>query len=818
MSKADDCFEKLKAIDKYKTAKTDALKKMLSDLEDMRDHPQSDLPFEQRAKAYLHDKTIGRLKDAYRAAIQTERNLELVNRLEGARNKDGTIDVKKLNKLVYSPYEGSFTGAPGEAVQKDVLEGALFYNTANRFVQHLEKDGAFDYFRAIKNTDVYKQEVTNVMEALGILQSGKGDLKGYSPSVKAVANAIFDYQKYKLSYYQKVGGTIEEMANHFIRNTTDRAKVLAEDGGRGWIEYMVDAVKRGDVENPIGSPEAWASAIHDDILTERFYSAPGANKLDQRLSARREIRFTNAKAATDYMFKYGHSVFMDNVMQDIRSFSRNAAIMRIFGPLPDDGITAFISAAKRMGADISNSQTDILRAELMGTTRRPVTGAAYKFLKDLKTLQIMAKTYGSTISAIPDWAKATANMMANTEGGYIKNSLATLESFARAGIDPKTKAMIARTVSVALDHELSEYSNPFQLTGNEQGKMGKLLQLSFKWQGVELQARMARNSVALLLNSLISEQAHLPFESIDKELNFRLKRAGIDEHMWDALKHAVVDVGDGRKLLQLDNLDNVDLSSLHAASGADASPALWKEDIKTRMASFLVDAANHTVPTGSAKVRRQLYWGTDPNTPGGAALRLVSTLKSFIFEMAHDLQYYSLTREGNRIRGVQTLGGFAMSSIALGALTAYVKAITKGQTPPATNTPDFWIEAIQRSGVGFYYGDLLLQKGQTGSDNLTNMLKYVAGPAITEPALAAGSAVSHLYRLTQKDRYGRPVKQNFAPDVQLLKRNLPLINNIYTDAVMTQYLMPYVLEATNPGWEARWKKRMDKIGQKSLLR
>ena len=223
----------------------------------------------------------------------------------------------------------------------------------------------------------------------------------------------------------------------------------------------------------------------------------------------------------------------------------------------------------------------------------------------------------------------------------------------------------------------------------------------------------------------------------------------------------------------------------------------FKDDLRTKFASYLTDTADTAIPTPGARERAIMNQGLPRGTIGGEAIRLIMQLKGFPIT-------YITKGMGRQLSsgGLVGLSKMMVGTTMMGYLANATKDVLKGRDPQEVfgenytlNTETLTRAFVQGGGAGIY-GDFIFGEFNRFGQS---PLETFAGPTL-------GTA-SDILKIFAKFRDGDDAS---ASTVRLALRNTPFINLFYTKLAL-DYLFVYELqEFANPGYLKRMEKRMER--------
>ena len=230
-----------------------------------------------------------------------------------------------------------------------------------------------------------------------------------------------------------------------------------------------------------------------------------------------------------------------------------------------------------------------------------------------------------------------------------------------------------------------------------------------------------------------------------------------------------------------------------------------KDNLTTKLSSYLTDAADTAIPTPGAKERAIMNLGTERGTVLGEAIRAIMQLKGFpITYVTKGLtqQYHAKKQAGES--GIYGIAQMMVGTTIMGYLSMTTKDILKGKSPAEVyddregiNYKTF-VRAFTQGGGGGIYGDFVF--GEFNRFGRTP-LETFAGPTL-------GTAADAL-KLWASLRDGN-TDQVTSNGFRMLVSNTPYINLFYTKSALDYLFLYGMMEKTNPGYLKRMEKKIEK--------
>jgi len=693
----------------------------------------------------------------------------------------------------------------------------------------------------LKRNDLLKLFQANELDAEIYRELFDGLGSSGSKEARQIAEAVRKIQKRLLDRKNRNGANIGELENYVVRQSHDpiliRGKGTAVDK-QNWINDVKNFINReqtfkhkpprmgedeflGNIyDNLVTGNHQKTDAIYsDDGIIDQLSQFTGPRNLAKKLSSERILHFRDGKSAFAYANKYTRMTFSEAVINSITHDAQSIGLLETFGTNPQNMFKKVLSdmqsEAKSKPAIFSKINDRILKnqfAELDGTTRargagQPVWGLNVDFAgisAGVRMVQNMAKLGFATISSISDLGTKAAFINSNTQRGIFG-------SYARAFADTfrmfetKQQKELAYLLNVGVENMLGDVHARFGANDSGPGKIAKLHQTFFKLNGMTWWNNAQKTGIARMLSADLANYANKSFDKIPPETQRLLRLYGIGKDEWGLVKTLDMKAVDGRKYLiprEIDNLKNESIDPIirdreNTLNITDKMRVQFKDDLRTKFASYLTDSADTAIPTPGARERAIMNQGLPRGTVGGEAFRLLMQLKGF------PITY--ITKGMSRqlaTGGIVGLAKMMVGTTMMGYLANAMKDVLKGRDPQEVfgenytlNTETLTRAFVQGGGAGIY-GDFIF-----GEFN-----RYGQSPLETFAGPTLGTAADIL-KIFAKFRDGDDAS---ASTVRLALRNTPFINLFYTKLAL-DYLFVYELqEFANPGYLKRMEKRMER--------
>ena len=651
------------------------------------------------------------------------------------------------------------------------------------------------------------------------------------------------------------------------------AKTDAElDAARAsWVEYMLkpDVLDPKTFENKPptknGEPytneqflgDMWDNLVSgqhskvdelrgDDGQPDSLASFTGPANLAKKLSQSRSIHFKTGKAAHAYMKKYSRMSLADAVLNGITHDAQAIGLMERFGTNPRAMFDRIKQDLKDVNKNNANRIDKIVKretsfigninhqfSELDGTTRargaaRPVMfGADFAGIAaGWRMLQNMSKLGMATITSFSDIASKASFINSRTDRG-IFTSYARAFSDVFRNYSSKDQKRLAFLLGVGVDGYNGDVFARFGANDSGPGKLAKAHNIFFRLNGMNYWNNAQKVGVAKMLAADLATYADTGFGDIPAATRFDLQRYGINETEWNLMRQMQLTAIDGNKYMTSSGVDALSDSDIAQAALAKVNETRkrklkqptqamidkYRDDLSTKIATYLTDAADTAIPTPGAKERAIMNQGTARGTIIGEALRAIMQLKGFpitIVSKGMAGQYYSKKQLAGMAPNEKQFSSSGMVGLAqmmvgatmMGYLSVQLKEIVKGKEPlevfsdeTALNVELLTKAMVQGGGMGIY-GDFLFGEYNKYGQSLSQGL---LGPTF--------GSIDDIHRIYSNVLSG---------DVEAITRNAtrfavsntPGYNLFYTKTALDYLFIYGLMERANPGYLRRMERRM----------
>ncbi|MFM2126187.1 MAG: hypothetical protein RL328_2638, partial [Acidobacteriota bacterium] len=392
------------------------------------------------------------------------------------------------------------------------------------------------------------------------------------------------------------------------------------------------------------------------------------------------------------------------------------------------------------------------------------------------------------------------------------NGIGVLQSMADTMVgllptDSAARREAAHELGVGLDGLKHSITNRFMATDSPNGKAASLVQIFMKWSGQNWWSSNMKEAHGMMLGNNLARRAGDEFGALPPLMQTTLRRYGIQEAEWNALRQGAQKAVDGNAyLFPASALDLPDA----AVAGLGKTPDAARQQLHDKLSTYVIDQTREAMSEPTAGVRDLMTGGSAaPGSFWGEGARFVSQFKSFTATFMMRSLARELFRDGVNAGGLATL---IVASTAMGYIAMTMKEIAKGRMPRAPETQGDYAKLVMASmaqGGGFgLWGDFIFgEANRFGGGKLESALGPAAG---TAGDIIRGFDAVKTALVEDGTRSGSAWRQAQSEALQLAKGMPPLaaLNLFYTRAAMDYLVFWRLQEVINPGWARRYEQRV----------
>ncbi len=735
-----------------------------------------------------------------------ERIAAALQRREAARNVlirqglDARATPGRENAAVDEVLSGTSRGTREAGNSVDAQAHAIPRQILGPMVADLRKEGLLGAIRGGFFTGRDRAFDADVARELWRLRDPQAPGSGNRFAEKT-AGILHTAQESARAMQNEAGAWIGQAEHYITRQNHDMLKVR-DAGFPAWrddIMPRLDASTFDRLENPADVEpllkNIWsnlASGLHETSTVGTLEPFAGPGNLAKRISQERVLHFKSADDWLAYNDRFGHGGVLDGVVHGIEKAGRDVALMRNLGTNPEAmfrGWVGGLSERMRDAGDVAGAnklagsvaeggwKSNVLDV-VTGKANLPANATLARIGDTVRTMQQLAKLGGVAISSFNDLAVNAAVLR--------HNGVPLLESYGRQvrGFLPQGEGAreVADTLAVGVDGLLRNIMSRFKSDDGALGKMSRTVELFHRLNFMTWYSDALHSAVGLTLTNNLGRNAERAFGDLPGRMQTTLRRYGIEQAEWDAMRPHAALAADGAMHLLPSELPDATLS--------------------TKLATYVTDQLREGMHEPRASDRAVVTWGTQKGTVAGELVRLMMQFKNYPLTFARRSLGREFTRDGVDVMGAAHL---IVASTMLGYASMTLKDLAKGREPRDPQDAAGYSKAVlaamtQGGGLGIY-GDFLFGEANRMGGGLVGSL---AGP--TAGTLEQAHQLFQAIRDGAFDKSGAHAETDiFGKGIELAKNNAPLINLFYTRAALDHFIFFRLQEAANPGYLRRYE-------------
>jgi hypothetical protein len=643
-------------------------------------------------------------------------------------------------------------------------------------------------------------------------------------------------EKFSKPDAEKVGGIFKKIIDFYTK---------LKDGLFSSEFDFEDIFKRIE-SGEIGSRPATKSR---STMAGSFYSLQTGGRVNpanlaKSLGKTRVLHFKDAESAIAYRdaFGYGNSIY--GIMSHQRRAANMAAQMDMFGPNPEIMFNSLVEGERRKLRDNPNlspeqkvKQIQKLNADagplrgafdvMSGAISRPGNVNAAKIANDIRAVQSMAKLGGAVLTAMPTDVVGAAQAAMFRGSGFFNGMVKQIGGILK-GRPKAEQAEISYLFGEGFDSLIGDVLSHGLANDGPVGKMSKLTETFFKWNGLNWWTDVGRSVVGRTVAAEMGMRADTAFKDLPANYSHVLGLHGIGERQWEALRQATRREAGGNAYITPDairDLPDAAVEPLVASRLASAKTPERKSeileqgrrDLELQALRFVADETNYAIVETDAASRRVSTLGQRPGTMAGEAVRFAMQFKGFPIAFSQRVLGRALFggRGASKYERVMNnaphMGALIGGLTVAGYMAMTMKDLAKGYWPPRDPMdPKVMIAALTQGGALGIYGDFLFgQQNRFGQGAVETMF----GPFV--------GTMSDIVNLPMKARTA--LEEGKTPQMagdllNLTLNNTPFINLAYVRPALDVLFINSLRNWASPGYVNRMQRgRFNTYGQRPLL-
>lgn len=694
----------------------------------------------------------------------------------------------------------------------------------------------------------------DVFREMGELrEGGKPGVTG-NEDAKYLADVFAKHVEASRTDLNRLGASIGKLDGWAGAQVHDDMKMM-QAGKETWIDGIAplldlnrtfpDAASADEVKKILGD-------MYDTIVTGVPNKATAKEKgqrvnpanLAKSLGKTRVLHFKDAESAISYRdaFGYGNSIY--GIMSHQRRAANMAAQMDMFGPNPEVMFNSLVEGERRKLRDDPNlspqdkvKQIQKLNADagplrgafdvMSGAISRPGNVTAAKVANDIRAVQSMAKLGGAVLTAMPTDVVGAAQAAMFRGSGFFNGMVKQIGGILK-GRPKAEQAEISYLFGEGFDSLIGDVLSHGLANDGPVGKMSKLTETFFKWNGLNWWTDVGRSVVGRTVAAEMGMRADTAFKDLPANYSHVLGLHGIGERQWEALRQATRREAGGNAYITPDairDLPDAAVEPLVASRLATAKTPERKaeileqgrRDLELQALRFVADETNYAIVETDAASRRISTLGTRPGTFAGEAARFVMQFKGFPIAFSQRILGRALfggrgaSKYERIMNNAPHLGALIGGLTVAGYMAMTMKDLVKGNWPPRDPLdPKVLTAALTQGGALGIYGDFLFgQQNRFGS----GALETFSGPFI--------GTMSDIINIPLKARSALEEGKTpqMAGDIlNLALNNTPFINLAYVRPALDVLFINSLRNWASPGYVNRQQRNRAKdYGQRQLL-
>jgi hypothetical protein len=404
----------------------------------------------------------------------------------------------------------------------------------------------------------------DVFREMGELrEGGKPGVTG-NEDAKYLADVFAKHVEASRTDLNRLGASIGKLDGWAGAQVHDDMKMM-QAGKETWIDGIAplldlnrtfpDAASADEVKKILGD-------MYDTIITgvpnketakEKGQRVNPAN-LAKSLGKTRVLHFKDAESAISYRdaFGYGNSIY--GIMSHQRRAANMAAQMDMFGPNPEVMFNSLVEGERRKLRDDQSlspqdkvKQIQKLNADagplrgafdvMSGAISRPGNVNAAKIGNDIRAVQSMAKLGGAVLTAMPTDVVGAAQAAMFRGSGFFNGMVKQIGGIMK-GRPKAEQAEISYLFGEGFDSLIGDVLSHGLANDGPVGKMSKLTETFFKWNGLNWWTDVGRSVVGRTVAAEMGMRADTAFKDLPANYSHVLGLHGIGEKQWEALRQA----------------------------------------------------------------------------------------------------------------------------------------------------------------------------------------------------------------------------------------------------------------------------------------
>jgi hypothetical protein len=442
--------------------------------------------------------------------------------------------------------------------------------------------------------------------------------------------------------------------------------------------------------------------VYDTIATAGFSkitpsAAPAGTALANRRADHRFLHFRSAEAWLEYQERFGEGDPFTAMMAHIDAMARDIGAMRALGPNPLATIRWLQQRLRKTAAEgagplernnFTAGQLGTIYGHYIGSVNAPARAFA-----NTREMLVAIQLGAAALSAITDinFTRMAARFAGLNEARAVMRGLALLNP-ANAE-DRKLAVRLGLIAEEASQVAAAQMRYVGELSGGEFTR--RLADGVLRLSGLSPWTQAMRWGFGMEFMGALAERQGRALGALEQPLRDTLKRYGIDEAAWDAVRTTTPYEHEGAKFLRPEDV----------AARADIEGA---DELATRLLSMVQSETEFAVPSVTLRGKAFIAGDVKPGTVAGELLRSGLMYKSFAttLVMTHVMRGVRQRSPASRAAYMAEL---VITSTLMGALALQLKSLAGGRDPAPMDSWKFWIAAMTQGGGLGIFGDFVFQ-------------------------------------------------------------------------------------------------------------
>lgn len=705
-----------------------------------------------------------------------------------------------------------------------------FVNTWKAGIGKLEK---------IAQTGALDKEIFQELHALR-----KGLPTGKSGSKMAVqaAQAIHNLQKLIYSKKAAHNALMRENSDYIMQRIHNREKIMAVDKATWVSDAMATYGKESYIEVPMDEKRKIFEGIYDNIVEGRHgeasdfgeYMRPhqrGQSDLYARMSAGRKFVADDWEKEFLYNQKYGYGTVLQTVHRTMRGAAHDVAVLQKFSALPryvfEDLVARVMNSASDAEKQVLRSRMSDLEAQFnqaMGTADAQAYTNQAKWFNSIRAVEMMAHLGKTYLRVLPDIAVSALTLRGMNGRNVFENAFDIFGEYMKFFPSGAAREQALESLwmfSKTANGKFLDDIGAVDYSGFH-GRLARTAQSFGKWNLMDIHTDAMKAATGIVAARHLKHYSGKTFGELEPQVQNFMKRYGVDNAEWYAIRQAGLDLGNGKQIIDSDAINKLDDSVIEnylemtgrrllEDSPANASMiAGARSELSTKVGTLINNMANIGSTTAGTRQAAFMFRGLDINTPEGMMRRALFQFQGAMYTTAD--AYRRAFVSGKTPKGdLAGVGQAVFLGSLLWSLGKFAENAIEGREQPAIDAK-FAAEAVLGSGALGLAGDVLFSEIDANSpyDFAMRSAAGLTGPMIPTGLQAIGTtwqAGRSVLDLIREPDDREPTEFPAGDAYKLLTDHIPGRNMLYLKGVLDYYVFWEGREFFDEGYLGRLEER-----------